>query len=182
MKKEEEEIIFEEYEENTGADSSKKLQKLKDKLKKCEAEKQEYLDSWQRAQADFINLRKQDEKEKQELKKYAEKALIEDLVGVLDSFDMAFSDKEAWEKAPENWRKGIEYIYNQFSGILSDRGLSRIGESGEGFNPDIHEAVSNVEVQDEDKDNTVVKVLQVGYKLHDKVIRHAKVEVGEFAK
>lgn len=177
----EEDIVFEEDEaaaENVGADFQNKLKKVKDRLKKCEAEKQEYLDGWQRSQAEFANLRKQDEKERVEILKYAEQGILEELLAVVDSFDMAFSNKEAWESAPENWRMGIEHIYNQLSGILDNHGLTKINAEGQEFNPETHEAVENVPVDDKKQDHKVISVLQTGYTLNGKLIRPAKVKVG----
>jgi molecular chaperone GrpE len=178
---EHEDIVFEEdagASENIGPDIQKKLKKAKDALKKCEAEKQEYLDGWQRSKAEFANLRKQDEKDNASLRKYAEQGLIEELIGVLDSFDMAMGQKESWESAPEEWRKGIEHIYSGFLHKLESRGLSRIDAKGRSFDPELHEAVQNVPVEAQEDDQTVVVVLQAGYRLHDRVIRHAKVQVG----
>lgn len=170
----------EEVSDDTEALFAQKLKKVKNALKKCEAEKQEYLDGWQRAKAEFANLRKQDETRHAERSKYAEQGLVEDLIPVLDSFDMAMGNKDAWEKAPEEWRKGIEHIHAGLLQKLQSRGLVKIESEGRTFDPELHEAVQNVPVDSEKLDHTVVSVLQAGYKLHDRVIRHAKVQVGVF--
>lgn len=185
MKKhdEQEDFIFEEDDaavENIGPDIQKKLKKAKDALKKCEIEKQEYLDGWQRAKAEFINLRKQDEKDSASLRKYAEAGLIEELIPVLDNFDMAMANKEAWEKAPEDWRKGVEHIRDGLMSTLEAHHLTRIDAEGRSFDPELHEAVANVPVESEEQDHTVIRVMQAGYRLHERVIRHAKVQVGVY--
>jgi len=74
------------------------IKKLKDKIKTLEKEKQEYMNGWQRERADFINYKKRIEEEKIEVVKYANEGLLEEITQVLDSFEMAFSNKEAWEK------------------------------------------------------------------------------------
>jgi molecular chaperone GrpE (heat shock protein) len=74
------------------------VKKLKEKLKKSEAERLEYLTGWQRSKADLINARKRDETDRQEFTKYANENLISELISVLDSFDMAIGNKEAWKK------------------------------------------------------------------------------------
>src|SRR3989344_2951801 len=90
-----------------------------DIIPKLEAEKQEYLTGWQRAKADLVNARKRDEEERKEFIRFVNGQLIEDLIPVLASFDMATENKEAWEKADKNWRTGVEYIHAQLVKILS---------------------------------------------------------------
>lgn len=75
---------------------------LKEKLKKVEQEKQEYLVGWQRAKADLINARKRDEVDRLEFVKYANERLVEGLIPVLESFDLAIGNKESWEKVDKN--------------------------------------------------------------------------------
>ena len=174
-------IVIEEEEEATAPEKKDKTTKLKEKLKKCQEEKQEYLDNWQRAQADFLNLRKRDEEDKQKAIKFAKQELMEEVISVLDSFDMAFGNKEVWEKAPEVWREGVTRIHNQLENILTKNGLDKIAPLGEKFDPNFHEAVSSGPVS-EDKDGEIIQVLQAGYRLHEKVIRPAKVVVGTYSK
>ncbi len=170
------EVQFEDIEdtENPGA----ALKKLREKLRKCEAEKKEYLDGWQRMRADFANARKEDDTRRGEMIKFASEGLVEDMLPVLDSFGMAFGNKEAWEKVDANWRKGVEYIHAQMLSVLESRGLVEIGVVGEKVDPRNHIATEVVPVDDESKVDTVVEVTQKGYRLHSKVIRPAKVKVG----
>jgi molecular chaperone GrpE len=156
-----------------------KLDKLRTKLKEAEAEKQKYLDGWQRAQAEFVNLRKRDEESKKEFVKFATENLVAELLSVVDSFSMAFSNKEAWEKVDKNWRSGVEYIYSQLINILKEHGLEEFNPLGEVFDPAKHQALENVPVEEKEKDHTIVDVIQKGYILHGKVVRPAKVKVGE---
>jgi molecular chaperone GrpE len=153
------------------------LRKLREKLKVCEKEKKEYLDGWQRMRADFANVRKDEETRRGEMIKFAAEGLVDDLLPVLDSFSMAFGNKEAWEKVDENWRKGVEYIYAQMYSVLESRGLTEIGKVGEPTDPRLHVAIEETPAPSEKQAGTVSEVVQKGYRLHSKVIRPAKVKV-----
>lgn len=152
------------------------LKKLREKLKACEKEKKEYLDGWQRMRADVANIRKDEETRRGEMIKFAAEGLVDDLIPVLDSFSMAFGNKEAWEKVDENWRKGVEYIYAQMYSVLESRGLTEIGKVGEKVDPRIHVAIEEIPAPSEKEADTVSEVIQKGYRLHSKVIRPAKVK------
>ncbi|KKU82149.1 MAG: Protein GrpE [Parcubacteria group bacterium GW2011_GWA1_47_8] len=167
-------VQFENEDENVNAAAVQK--KLHEKLRACEAEKKEYLDGWQRMRADFANARKEEDIRRGELVKFASEGLVEDVLPVLDSFTMAFGNKEAWGKVDENWRKGVEYIYAQLFSVLEARGLSEIGAVGERLDPRLHIAMETVETNDGNKADTVSEVIQKGYRLHSKVIRPAKVK------
>jgi len=149
-------------------------------LKTCERERAEYLDGWQRAKADFANQSKAFEKERQIMRKTATLNLLSDLIKVIDSFNMAFANKEAWLRVDENWRIGVEHINTQLREILSSHGLLEIGKVGEVFDPNIHDSVETEEVEDASQDNIIVAVSQMGYKMGDRIIRPAKVKVSVF--
>jgi len=104
-----EDIVFDEE----GVVNKSELKKIRDKLKQCIKEKQSNLEGWQRTRADFVNIKKENEKSRIELKKYANEQLILDILPVLDSFDMASANKKAWESVDKNWRDGIMYIQAQ---------------------------------------------------------------------
>lgn len=152
------------------------MKKLREKLKACEKEKKEYLDGWQRMRADFANIKKDEDTRRGEMIKFASEGLVDDLIPVLDSFAMAFGNKEAWEKVDENWRKGVEYIYAQMYSVLESRGLTEIGKVGEKVDPRTHVAIEEIAPTSEKEENTVSEVVQKGYRLHSKVIRPAKVK------
>ncbi|MFA6554160.1 MAG: nucleotide exchange factor GrpE [Candidatus Paceibacterota bacterium] len=158
------------------------IKKLREKLKKAEQEKQEYLVGWQRAKADHINARKRDESEKQEFVKFANERLIDGLIPVMESFDMAMGNKEVWEKVDKNWRVGVEYIYSQLKKVLSDAGLEEINPIGKPFDLNRDEASEYVPVEKETDHHKVLAVVQKGYTLNDKLMRPPKVKVGEFKK
>lgn len=158
------------------------IKKLREKLKECEALKGEYLTGWQRAKADLINARKRDEADRAEFVKNANERLIDGLIPVLESFEMAMGNKESWEKADKNWRIGVEYIYSQLKKVLSDTGLEEINPLGKVFDHNRDEATSYETVNDEKLNHTIIQVVQKGYSLNGKVLRVPKVKVGEYKK
>lgn len=158
------------------------IKKLREKLKKAEAEKQEYLTGWQRAKADLINARKRDETDRQEFIKFANERLIDGLIPVLESFDMAMGNKEAWEKADKNWRIGVEYIYSQLKKALSDAGLEEVDPVGKQFDHNRDEAAEYIPVDKESDHHKILAVVQKGYVLNGRSMRPPKVKVGEFKK
>lgn len=172
-------VVFEDTEE-AQADLPAKIKKLKDKLSACEKERSEYLDGWQRAKADFINYRKDQEKSQSEFVKFANSGLIEDLIPVLDSFEMAFSNKAAWEKADKNWRAGVEYIHSQLHSILEKNHLKSISPKvGDDYDHMTHEAIESVPVSDSKQDQKIVEVVSKGYEVNGRVVKPARVKVGE---
>jgi len=177
----EQEIDLEPTEEIVGEESlQEKLKKLREKLKETEAEKLQYLMSWQRAQADFVNIRKRDEESKKDYLKFANEGLVNDLLSVVDSFSMAFANKESWEKVDKSWRAGVEYIYTQLLNVLKDYGLTEFDPSGELFDATKHEALGTVATEAQENNHKVLEVIQKGYSIHGKIVRPAKVKVGEY--
>lgn len=169
--------IVSEEDENTP----RLIAKLREKLKVCENEKQENLNGWQRAKADFVNFKKRSEEENRELVKFANGRLIEEIIPVLESFEMAFSNKKVWESLPEVWRKGVEYINNQLLSVLKGNGLEELVPlNGVKFDPSIHIAESSEETFDKEKDNVIIKTIKKGYALNGKIIIPPKVVVAEY--
>lgn len=153
-----------------------KLKNLRKKLKEAEKEKKEYLLNWQKERADFINYRKDEEKRRDESRKYLNESFIESMLPALDNFNSAMRNREVWEKVDEAWRKGIEYIKSQFENTLRDYGMELIEpKPGDHFDPNIHQSVASIETDDEKKDHTIEKVIQEGYKVKGNVLRGAKV-------
>jgi len=158
---------------------------LRDKLKVCEAEKREILEETQRAKADFLNAKRRLEEERKRDRERGTIAHIEDLIPLCDSFQVAMANKEVWEKADENWRKGIEGIYSQLLNILSSNQVTPLNPLSATFNPYQHEALSTMPVTDKEAHDTVVAVIQMGYELKksdgtSELIRPARVVIGEF--
>jgi molecular chaperone GrpE len=95
---------------------------------------------------------------------------------------MAFADKNHWDKIDKDWQNGITSIYQQLLSGLEKSGIEKINEIEIPFDPNIHQSISVVVTDDEKKDHTVEKVLQVGYRIGDRVIRPAKVTIYEYKK
>jgi len=177
-----EDIVYDSSDTSEGVNSdlALKIKKVKEELKNCQKEKQEYLDGWQRAKADFINYKKRSEESKKELAQYASENIIMEIIPIVDNFEQAFKNKEVWESVDENWRKGIEMIHSQLVGVLKRNNVTEIESLGHEFDPMIHESVETVKVEDENDNDKIIEVLQKGYKMGAKVIRHPNVKVGKF--
>ena len=146
-----------------------KIKKLRTELKRCKLEKAEYLAGWQRAKADFINARKDEERARAEFLKYSEERTLYDILAVADSLELALKLKPS---------EGMEQIYSQLGEFLKSHGVMPIESAGEKFNPIEHEALEKEEVEEEARDNIVLEELQKGWRLYDRVLRAAKVKVG----
>jgi len=174
-------VVFEDNTEVTGTDYKAKTDKLRARIKELEKKNAELLDGWQRDKADFINARKRDEEQKMEFLKYSKEDIISELLQVLDSFESAFKNKEAWEKADKNWRMGVEYIHTQLMNIMTQNGLKVINPVGEVFDHYRDEAVETVNVDQKDDNDKILDVVRVGYEMHGKQIRPPKVRVGHYS-
>ncbi|MEK7176733.1 MAG: nucleotide exchange factor GrpE [Patescibacteria group bacterium] len=168
MKEENDDIVIEDDPDSVAISGT--IKKIREKLKLAEDKAKEYLDGWQRAQADFANLRRRDEESKLEFVKFANLNLVGELIPVLDSFNIALSQGH----------KDVEPLYNQLLGVLKNSGLEELDPIGEPFNPHEHEALSTEKTEDKSNDHKVLEVLQKGYKLGTRLVRPAKVKVGEF--
>ncbi|MEA3430791.1 MAG: nucleotide exchange factor GrpE [Nanoarchaeota archaeon] len=136
------------------------------------SKEQELTNTLQRLQAEFDNYRKRVDKEKQDFAKYANKELVQQLLPVVDNFELALKN----QNCDKEFVKGVELIFSQFHQVLEDQGLQKIKAEGK-FNPYTQEALLAEESDEED--GTVLEVLQQGYKINDEVIRHAKVKVAK---
>ena len=171
-------VEFEEVNEEGEVDARTTIKKLREKLKKVEGEKQEYLDLSQRTRADYANFKKEVESSRISDRKFATKRFIEELLPVLDSYDMAQGNKEAWEAVDKNWRMGIEYIFAQLRTVLEGEGVTQFGKIGDTFNPELHESMEQVNVENESDNDKIMKILQNGYKMNDTILRPARVHTG----
>ena len=174
------EVLEFEFNEDGEEDLKKTLKKFRADLKQCKAEKEEYLTGWQKERADFINYKKQEEDRRAMASESIRERILTRFLSVIDSFNMAFTNKEAWEKVDDNWRKGVEYIYTQMNTIFEEYGVKAIGEAGEVFDPNIHQSIDVVATDKKEQDHTIEKIIQKGYKLGERVIRPARVNVYEY--
>ena len=161
--------------ENTELTSEERVQKELDEANEKIAMLE---DRYLRQIAEFDNYRKRTMKEKAELIKNGGERTIEAILPVLDDFERALNNMAKDENAAEAM-KGVELIYNKFIGILKQNGLQKIETEGADFDTDYHEAIAMVPAFEESQKGKVLDCIQSGYMLNDKVIRHAKVAVGE---
>jgi len=176
------EVIYDtDVDSDNLTDPKEKLAKLKEKIKKLEAEKAEYMNGWQRERADFINYKKRSEEDKKDYIKFANENLLEEMLTVLESFDMAFMNKEQWNSVPQNWRTGVEYIHSQLVKILDENGLKEFSPKiGDKFDPKLCVAEEIIPVEKSDEDGVIKEIKKKGYKMNNKIIVAPKVVVGEF--
>jgi molecular chaperone GrpE len=145
------------------------------RLSQTESERDEYLDTLRRVQAEFENYRKRVIKEQTALVDRATSGLVEQLLPVLDSFELALKNLDsAGSDEIESVRKGLELVYAELLGVLEKAGLSRIEAEGKPFDPNVHEAVMQ---EDGDGEPVVTDVLRTGYTLKGRVLRPAMVKV-----
>jgi len=161
--------------------SRKKKETKEDKLVAQNEELQDKYndlnDRFLRLYSEFDNFRKRNAKEKLELIKSASQDLIVDLLPILDDLERGIDAFKEHNADPE-LIKGVELIYNKFYNILKQKGLKSMESMGKEFDTDWHEALTNIPAPSEDLKGKVVDVIQKGYLLNDKVIRYARVVVG----
>lgn len=152
-----------------------KLQKeLETAIKTIEEQKDKYL----RLSAEFDNYRKRTMKEKAELIKNGGEKTISAILPILDDMERALQNAAKTEDL-DAIRQGIELISQKFHKVLEQEGLQKMEPIGEAFDTDYHEAVALVPAPNEEQKGKVLDCVQTGYKLNDKVIRHAKVVVAQ---
>ena len=145
------------------------------RLSQVESQRDEYLDTLRRVQAEFENYRKRVIKEQTALVDRATQGLVEQLLPVLDSFELALKNSDAaGSDDTESVRKGVELVYAELLGVLEKAGLSRVEAEGKPFDPNVHEAVMQEEGEGEP---VVTDVLRTGYTLKGRVLRPAMVKV-----
>jgi|SRR6185295_2287394 len=170
-------IVFEEEDgEGNTKNPEEKLKELKEKLKKALKERDQYLEGWQRSKADYINLKKRGEDDRQTMAAYASEGIVLSLLPVLDSFDHALASSQG----DEAWLEGIKNTHTQLLKALRQNGVESFNPLGDIFEPTMHEPVETLAVSSPSEDNTVTKVHQKGYTLRGKVIRPARVAVGHY--
>lgn len=141
-----------------------------------ELQLQEEKDKYLRLFAEFENFRKRNAKERIELLQTAGKEVIQDLLPVLDDFNRAM---KANADSLDTYKEGIELVIRKLNGTMESKGLKKMNCLGEVFNPDLHDAITQIPVEDEKMKGCIVDVVEDGYTLNDRVIRFAKVVIGQ---
>ena len=150
----------------------------KDPLESAKEEISELKDKYLRSVAEFDNYRKRTLKEKAELILNGGEKTVAAILPVLDDMERAIANGEKTEDL-QVLREGMKLIYAKFQKALESLGVKKIETDGADFDTDVHEAVAMVPGMGDDKKGKVLDCVQAGYKLNDKVIRHAKVAVGQ---
>jgi molecular chaperone GrpE len=156
--------------ENTGGSD--------EKLKKLEGEVAEMKEKYLRLFAEFDNYKKRTIREKVDMMKTAAQDTLSALLPVLDDFDRAKKNAED-ESSQEPFSEGVLLVYNKLYSTLKQKGLEPMETDGEAFNPDFHEAITEIPAPTEELKGKVVDTVEKGYQLNDRIIRHAKVVVGK---
>ncbi|TVL39940.1 nucleotide exchange factor GrpE [Brachyspira hyodysenteriae] len=169
----------EKSEENAGNVEEDEITALKKRIEELENESADMKNKYMYAMAEAENIRKRTAKEKADSIKRANKGLLLSLLTFMDNFERALKAGEQDSNVQgSGYYKGIELIHKQFIDFMHDNGVSEIESLGEEFDPNVHEALTMIEVPDIDKEK-VVEVYAKGYKLNDELLRTAKVVVGK---
>ncbi|MFD2657221.1 nucleotide exchange factor GrpE [Gracilibacillus thailandensis] len=148
-----------------------------EEFKKLQQEKNELQDRLLRVQAEYDNFRKRTKKEKEADLKYKSQSVVTELLPVLDNFERALQ-VEIEDKAAKGVVEGLEMVYRQLKTVLENEGVTEIETDGQTFDPNIHQAVMQVEEEGYES-NQIVETMQKGYQLKDRVIRPAMVKVNQ---
>lgn len=159
--------------ETAKADKKEKKKSEKGKLEKLQEEFEAHKQQHLRVLAEYDNFRKRTQNEKSAIYNNAVSDTVAQILPIADNIERALSQENA---SAEDMRKGVEMIENQIVAALEKLGVKAIGEVGDSFNPEIHNAVSHID-DDNLGENVISAVYQRGYMLGDRVVRHAMVQV-----
>ena len=154
--------------------ATEQLSALQEKAAKAE----EYWDRLLRQSADFENYKKRASRERQEAIKYANEGLLQKLIPILDTFEMALAATNAETGSAQSLQAGVSMILGQLKATMAEAGLEEVDAKGKPFDPNWHEAVSQKETADV-PDGQVVQQIRKGYKFRDRLVRAAGVIVAK---
>ncbi len=165
-------------EESAENDSAQKTDQVQADIEALNNEIAELKDKNLRLMAEFDNFRRRSLKERAELIKFAGEDVLKQVLPLVDDFERAIQAMESTEDV-NAVKEGIQLIYSKFNSFLSDSGVQVIPTQDVDFNTDIHEAVTTFPAPSEEQKGKIIDCLSKGYTLNEKVIRFAKVVVGE---
>ena len=174
-KEEKEDLKDENLEEDLNEETEKVVDVDNEELDNALKEKEEITSRLQSLQAEFINYRKRVEKEKVSLVSYGVESLVLEILPVIDNFERAM---DAEEDKEDSFFKGVEMIYAELIGVLKKNNIEEIDALEKSFDPEYHHAVGVEDSEEYDKD-TVIRILQRGYIMEEKVIRPSMVIVSQ---
>ncbi|HKK76379.1 MAG TPA: nucleotide exchange factor GrpE [Saprospiraceae bacterium] len=159
-------------------DSTETGNQTEEEMKKLKKEHQELKDKYLRLYAEFDNFKKRTIKEKLDLMKTASSDTIQALLPVLDDFDRAKKNADD-ENTEESFSEGVSLVYQKLYAALQAKGLKPMETNDQPFDPELHEAVTEIPAPHDDMKGKIIDTIERGYFLNDKIIRHAKVVVGK---
>ena len=149
-----------------------------EEIEKLQSEIQEQKDKYLRLMAEFDNFKRRTAKEKEELRLTGGKDIVQSLLVVLDDVDRASKQLDATTDV-NLLKEGISLIFNKLRAIMQQKGLRAMDAVNQEFNPDLHEAITEIAAPTEEMKGKVIDMVEPGYYLNDRLIRHAKVVVGK---
>lgn len=155
-----------------------KKNKDKDRINELEQELGEAKDKYLRLYAEFDNYKKRTVKERLDLISTAGRDTITAILPVIDDFDRAKKSAED-ESTSEVFTEGVQLVYNKLHGVLTAKGIKPMESTGKDFDPELHEAITEIPAPSEELKGKVIDTIETGYFMNDKIIRHAKVVVGK---
>jgi len=176
IQKEEEKAQGKKKEKKKGRQS--KTAKLEERITELEAEVAESKDKYIRLYAEFDNYKKRTVKERLDLINTAGRDTLSSLLPVIDDFDRAKKSADD-ESTNEIFPEGVSLVYNKLKGLLTSKGVKEMSSTGEAFDPELHEAITEIPAPNDDMKGKIIDTIEKGYMLNDKIIRHAKVVVGK---
>jgi molecular chaperone GrpE len=165
-------------EEAANTSANTQAEQTPSKEEQLDAQLKEMQDKYMRLMAEFDNFRKRSVKERSELIKTAGEDILVNILPVMDDFERGLAAMETAQDT-ESLKQGVMLIYNKFKDFLGQRGIKAIEADKQPFDVDVHEALTKIPAPSDDLKGKVVDVIQKGYYLNEKVIRYAKVVVGE---
>jgi molecular chaperone GrpE len=167
------------YEGNSEETSETKEDKIEEQKESTWEDKfNEMNDRYIRLYAEFDNFRRRTQKERIELMATASAGILKELIPVLDDFERAIVVNETASEI-DSVKEGFSLIYNKYKGILESKGLKPMISKGEVFDSELHEAIANIPTESDEMKGKIIDDVEKGYLLHDKVVRFAKVVVGQ---
>lgn len=170
-----------ENKKTTKKNSKSKKPSIKDlqaEVEELNIQLSEAKDKYLRLFAEFDNFKKRTIREKMDLMKNASQDAFSSLLPVIDDFDRAKSSADD-ESSEESFSEGVLLVYNKLNTVLNNKGLKKMESTGEVFDPELHEAITKIPAPSEEMKGKVIDTIESGFYLNDKIIRHAKVVVGE---
>ena len=154
------------------------IKSLQSEIEELNIQLSEAKDKYLRLFAEFDNFKKRNIRERMELMKNASQDAFSALLPVIDDFDRAKNSADD-ESSEEAFSEGVLLVYNKLNTILNGKGLKKMETTGEVFDPEMHEAITKIPAPTEEMKGKIIDTIESGYYLNDKIIRYAKVVVGE---